>query len=200
MRLNIGSVSPVPTKKKEDVAGCRADCIRHTLKVDCLDCPSPQDLVDQRCLKGVLRQMREHPSARSIVLSGGWEVRYEGEAVADLHVLASILCTLDEAARLPFPEKSCAQCPSSPRSLFENLVERFPSRNGTKHRIGQNPTTLKGDCADCHVQTRSIIEAVDRRMSELEVRLTRRAFLIVEGGKVEKAIDTRSENGRIAGR
>lgn len=99
------------------------------LEIDCGSCAGANDLMNNRCLTGVMRIIAVGAEPEAIILKRFIHKRYRGEAVRLAALAASELATLNRAiasAEIP-SDKKCRTCPCSKEKTMLALRRKLLS-------------------------------------------------------------------------
>lgn len=115
-----------PARPQPGRTGCSGKREGGTLVVDCQGCRQAQNLVDQHCLKGVLRLIAaDPPNIREIVLVRDWHICYGREVVDILSKVADVV-RFCNGLQFDRPFDDCAACSSNPRLVVSRVVDFLP--------------------------------------------------------------------------
>jgi len=151
------------------------------LVIECRECPGSQDLLDEGCLRPVLRIMAMEGGVEEIVLSGDWEMSYMGDSVAVIGSLAKVVRTCMDLSMLPNRFQDCCSCPLSPSKFYASVSNGLPrllDESGIKtlaRRSSKHPRA----CDDCMGRVNSNLEGMRYSLEELGREVAWKAFRVV---------------------
>jgi hypothetical protein len=106
------------------------------LEIDCSSCAGANDLLNNRCLAGVMQIIAARAAPEAIILKRFIHKRYRGETVRLAALAARELATLNRAIASSEPpsDRKCRTCPSSKglamvamrRRLVSNPIKYMP--------------------------------------------------------------------------
>jgi len=135
------------------------------LEIDCGSCAGANDLMNNRCLTGVMNIIAAGAEPEAIILKRFIHKRYRGEAVKIAALAARELATLNRAIASVEPpsDRKCRTCPSSKELAMVAMRRRLLS-NPTKYmpEVGADPSQLAEELTvnGCPMTRRCVAEAL----------------------------------------
>jgi len=165
---------------------CKAEMQGSVLHVKCSECSGAQDLKDPACLQGVLAFIENQCTVRRVIIHGDWDLAFNGPALAVLLSIADVRRNIEAWQRTARNQNDeCVLCRHGPIQLSGRLLQSSPFQ--WRGMIASIPSLSDsgGDCQQCTKETRAHLEQIEALARDIEKRMYRSAFKVVEGGPVE---------------
>jgi hypothetical protein len=166
------SIKSIFAKKKKDIAA-NVDSI---LRIDCRGCDNDPDYGSTVCLCCMAGKVSPLGVTDRIVLRGGSECEYSGDAV---RIVTELSAVLSDGCRHRDGQR-CAQCRFSPDALNDKVRASFDV--GTVEKIItelESSCTDSDDCASCVEASKGALAITKGALSEANADALRSAYRIM---------------------
>lgn len=160
-------------KKKEESAVLKD----HVLEINCKQCSFEPDYGNVNCIKCISCKIFELGEPEKIILSGGLDTEYSGDAVRIINDIASVYGINDGDEK---KKGRCEMCKLSPAFLTDEIFTSFQPDDIDIciHKL-DNAVTENELCEICVNRTKKTLESVKNKLIKTSRDALRSAYKIM---------------------